>query len=383
MAADPRIRSGTLSSRNRRRSSRGAATTTYLLFLFILTACEQSPPTSPRVELHKGSVLVSVVGPHRNHPREAGVLGGATRYFSELPAVGGECTAPADASDAALTASVRDILEHQPAAVCLWVSDPEIATDAIDLIAAEQILLVTMGDPVDDDRVYGHVTVALPEGAEFLARNLRTIIPGHSSYLLTHENGKSEYDTRIYLRFITTARQAHVETEMRLLRSVPGPDEPWSPVDLPAHRERVGELLELFPNAALVVTLNPDVWLIRKAGWERELRQLNQGFRYATLAAPPLLWPDLGTASAPGLAAALVGPLDGEIGHAAVELAVQGLYNTTGAPRTRTVPCELVTASSLPDFARRYAAAANGLDVSAHLPAMHSAPAPSKEERGR
>jgi hypothetical protein len=67
-----------------------------------------------------------------------------------------------------------------------------------------------------------------------------------------------------------------------------------------------------------------------------------------------------------GEAAALVGPLDGEIGAAAVELAITGLMQVSDTPRLRTISCELVTAATLPDFAQRYAQAA-GLDPAALL----------------
>ncbi len=128
-------------------------------------------------------------------------------------------------------------------------------------------------------------------------------------------------------------------------------------------------LLERFPNAGLVVSLDPALWLTPQAGWERDLRQVSGDFRFATLSAAPSLWSRLGTPERPGEAAALVGPLDGEIGYAAVEMAAQLLLGASQIVRERAVPCELVTADNLADFARRYAAAANGLDVQPFLPA--------------
>jgi len=45
----------------------------------------------------------------------------------------------------------------------------------------------------------------------------------------------------------------------------------------------------------------------------------------------------------------------------------------------RRIPCEIVTAETLPDFARRYSEAAGGLDVAPFLPERPaSAPAASR-----
>ena len=117
------------------------------------------------------------------------------------------------------------------------------------------------------------------------------------------------------------------------------------------------------------MTFSPDVWLTARAGWRRELRQRYSNFHFATLGAPPILWRQLGTAAARGQAAALVGPLDGDIGFAAVEAVVHILMNPNGPPPNHTIPCELVTSENLVDFARRYSVAANGLNVSSYLPA--------------
>lgn len=280
-------------------------------------------------------------------------------FLAGVPTLRGEFETPRENTELSLRAAVRRVLEHRPRVVCLHVTDPELAAASFDLIAAEKVLLMTMGQRCQDAHVYGHVGVSLPEAADCLGENLARVAAGRRSYLLLHERGLSPEATECHRRFITGVQRHHGIT---VLQQENAAQSDRSPANL------VEELLGRFPHAGLVVTLNPDVWLAARVGWDRRLRQLNQDFRFATLAAPPRLWRRLGTPAEPGDAAALVGPLDGEIGYAAVHMAVQALVST-GAPLTaRTIECELVTAENLADFAERYAAAANGLDVSDYLP---------------
>jgi hypothetical protein len=117
----------------------------------------------------------------------------------------------------------------------------------------------------------------------------------------------------------------------------------------PRQREQLREMLAQFSSAGLVITLTAEPWFdIPPERW------LDPRNSFATLSAAPRLWPRL----ASGEAAALVGPLDGDVGYGAVELAWLGL---TGAERAGTrpmVPCELVTPQTRTEFARRYAESA-------------------------
>lgn len=362
----------TASGRTRRRARRprgiaALAAGRASLYLFAATAvigCERAPAPAGASRPPAGGTLVSVVGPPSHHPQSAGVLGGAARYFRDAAAVRGTCVAPPDDRPETLVQTVRELLDQRPAAVCLWVSEAAAAQEVLDLLAARQVVIITMGAPLDDPRVSGHVGVALAAAAEMLGAALPAIARGGRTYLLLHERGRDDLATATYLRFITTARRHY---EMRLLEERSAAESPGGGPEL------IEALLDRFPRAGLVVTLNPDVWLVARAGWERRLRELNRDFRFATLSAAPVLWARLGTAEAPGDAAALVGPLDGEIGYAAVELAVGRLFSAPAGPVERSVACELVTAESLADFARRYAEAAGGLDVAACLPAATGA----------
>ncbi len=352
----------------------------YLLMASLVTGCDRQPAATRRQ--HQ---LVAIVGPSQTHPQWPGVRGGALRYEAAVPSVRIWCTAPPAATSADLLASVHYALDQQPQAVCLYIVDAEAARQSVDAILARQIVLVTIGLRPSDTRLYGHVDADLPAGAELLGGNLSSIAVGRKSYLLVHESGHDETATTCYERFMA-AVQRHIGPELLASRNsaVVGTGlKPASqsvgtgstPIPQSAARQ-IESLLATFPHAGLLVTLNPDVWLTGSAGWQRRLHDLNPEFRFATLAAPPALWRRLGTPQTPGDAAALVGPLDGDLGFAAVEIAAQALLSTGALIPVRCLPCELVTPENLPDFARRYAAAAGGLNVEGYLPATQASSQP-------
>ncbi len=323
-------------------------------------SCQRDPQAGSPGHGSLGGMLVAVVGPCQDHPQWPGIRGGVERFVSGIPTLQAVCVAPPESTAESLQAAVGEALERGPNAVCLYVADPTGIGSCIELIGSRQALLVTMGRPINDPRVSAHVDINLPGAAELLGANLGRVAAGRRSYLLVHERSRGRLATECYNRFSAAAQRQY---ELTLLQAVDAAGSGRSPAEL------VEELLGRFPHAGMIVTLMPDVWLTARPGWRHELRELNRDYRFATLSAAPVLWSRLGTPDNPGEAAALVGPLDGEIGFAAVEIAVRLLLYDEQVPRRHTVSCELVTAASLNDFARRYAAAANGLDVSAYLPA--------------
>jgi len=331
----------------------------YLLIYPAVTGCDRSSPPAGGAAAGQSAASVAVVGPWELHPQWAGICGGAQRYAAAVPAVRVLCSAPTSATAERLLGTVQRALEQRPQAVCLYVVDPDAARASVGAILARQIVLVTIGQRPDDSRVYGHVGVDLAAGAELLGEHLSSLAAGRRSYLLVHESAAGPAATECCQRFMSAARR-HIEPT--LLQSVDAADSSQPPTEL------IESLLHTFPHAGLLVTLNPDVWLTVRAGWSRRLRELNGEFRFTTLAAAPVLWQRLGTPESPGEAAALVGPLDGEIGFAAVEIAARALLSTGSRTPVRRIPCELVTPENLPDFARRYAEAAGGLDVAGYLP---------------
>ncbi len=255
-------------------------------------------------------------------------------------------------------------LELRPGVVCLCVDEPQRCQPAVERIARERVLVVTVGQELDDPRIAAHVGVDLPAAAELLGDNLERVAAGRQSYLLVHEAGRGTLATRCYQRFMEKARR---QFAVQLLAE-------GSAADADGRGDRVlTDLLKRYPRVGLVVTLDANLWLRPPAGWERDLRGLSPDFRFATLSTAPVLWSRLGRPGGDGQAVALVGPLDGDIGYAAVEAATDALLrHRQGAPRI--IPSELVTPETLADFARRYAEAAGGLDVSAFLPRDAGAP---------
>lgn len=311
----------------------------------------------------RGTVIV-VIGPSETDPQWPGIRGGVQRYAARLPILRVHCPAPPDTTPAALLATVDQALELRPGVVCLCVDEPQRWQPAVERIARERVLIVTVGQELDDPRIAAHVGVDLPAAAELLGDNLERVAAGRQSYLLVHGAGSGTLATRCYQRFMEKARR---QFDIKLLAE-------GSAADADGRGDRVlTDLLKRYPRAGLVITLDANLWLRPPAGWERDLRGLSPDFRFATLSAAPVLWSRLGRPGGDGQAVALVGPLDGDIGYAAVEAATDALLrHRQGAPRI--IPSELVTPETLADFARRYAEAAGGLDVSAFLPRDAGAP---------
>lgn len=267
--------------------------------------------------------------------------------------------APADDTPAALLTTVGRALDNHPLAVCLYVEDVDAARQAAERIAQAGALLVLIGRTIEGVASYGVVEVGWPDGAELLGNALDAVAGARPnpnlphvgpSYVLIHEEGQDETATLIYRRFTSAVR---AKATMSLLA------EQNATALKRSARELVEDALRTFPNARLIVTLNPEPWL----SLAPRLRLPPQN-RFATLSAAPLLWPRLRA----GEAAALVGPLDGEVGFAAVEMAVQGLMRVPYAPTRVVIQCALVTRETLDDFARRYAEAADIADVAELMP---------------
>ena len=354
---------GPQAASSRRRRGASAAISLYLLAGALVIGCDRTSRTNPGRSLLKEGAPIIVVSPHADDPRWPGIRGGVLRYAKAVPTIRVECVVPPQDTPDSLRATLTAVLKKQPAAVCLYVTEsdarePTALRANLDRIARAQAVLITIGWSFDDKRVYGHVGVNLPEAAELLGRELARIAAPRHAYLLIHRDGASPLSTNCYQRFTSAARS---QAGLTLLQDENLADRSRSPAQV------VEDLLGLYPSAGLLVTIEPDVWLTAPAGWVRKLRSLNRDFHFATLSAAPPLWGQLGTVATPGDAAALAGPLDGDLGYAAVELAVQALTSEREPMPVRWIPCELVTAENLPDFARRYSVAAGGLDVSRYL----------------
>lgn len=308
-----------------------------LALIASFTACSRPGPSAP----HAGDPprLVAVITPPDSSPQTAAIRGGARQCAARYSTVRVEFFTPTDASEAAYTQSALEALRRNPRAVCLYVASPEVGTPVAQLLLNGGTMVVTMGTRSFDERAFGHVDANLTGGAEMLGEHLQTIAGEGRTYLLVHERDRSTLGTQCYDRFLLGSRHQY---GMTLLDEEPAGDPS-------AARGVVAQLLDRFRNAALIVTLSPDAWLSNPLPlpW-------NSNTRFATMPAAPMLWPHLRA----GRAAALVGPVDGEIGSLAIELAVQTLAPDVARGGTRVVPCELVTQRNLDEFAKRYAEAA-------------------------
>jgi hypothetical protein len=331
----------------------------YLLVAAIASGCNSSPdPRAAGRSLPEGTSIV-VIGPPQSAANCKPILGGARSFAAPYPHIQLLTAAPADDQPQTLLQLCQDLMNQNPAAVCLYVERPDVARAAAELITRGGALLVTMGRSIPGILSYGHVEVALPEAAEILGRSLPSILPPaqtpsgatrtQRSYILLHEDGRDSTASDCYARFLAAAPGPPEFTRLTERNAANTSTPP---------QKLIEQMLAEFRSAELVVTLTPQPWLDP----EQRFRLPRPG-RFVTLSAVPRLWPRLLL----GEAAALVGPLDGEIGYAAAELAVQGLMLVPDAPRRRSVRCELVTADRLEDFARRYAAAA-GIDPAELLP---------------
>jgi ABC-type sugar transport system substrate-binding protein len=260
-----------------------------------------------------------------------------------------ETIAPSDESSEALLRVVRDVLAKNPSAICLYVSDADAARTAATEVVRSGTILVTMGISSGATGVFGHVRVDLAGGAELLGEHLQEIVGGKRSYVLLHRYGATPTDTHCYERFMRKARSYH---GIKLLEDRNAAEAQEPPAEL------LRAMFACFRHAGLAVTFDPTPWLSTPPA---EL--LGSNARFATLSAAPPLWRYLQS----GEAAALVGPLDGEIGSLAVEIALVGITESGKAGLERIVRNELVTRETLDDFAKRYAEAA-GLDLDQLLP---------------
>jgi ABC-type sugar transport system substrate-binding protein len=329
-----------------------------------MAGCERSEEGRVGRRLSENT-RICVIGPYETHPDWQGIRGGARRYGARYSHI--ECLAVAPTRDdpELLAALVGTVCDNNPQAVCLVVSDPDVARPIARKIQEHTppILLVIIGPQLDGVRAYGNVEVDWAPGAGLLGEKLAEVTTGGRSYSLVHNRGRDPVASQCFDRFTVAAhRLADVhELEVRDA-SAAGVSE----------SELIRELLALYPNTGLMVTLDPEPWL---AASPETL--LGSNCRFGTLSTAPRLWPALRR----GQAAALVGPLHGDIGYAAMDMAVRGLMEIPSATRRTAIPCELVTPGTLDDFAQRYAESA-GLSVGALDPFEDVTPAASQPGGG-
>ncbi len=300
-----------------------------------------------------------MIGPAEEDTSLPAVRGGARRYAHDIPKIVFDYVAPPMNDVAARDALIEQCIARKPAAICLYVSEPRDETaepsgDAFPSyvrdIHRNDILLVTIGRRLGDDpRVYAHVAVDWASAAEAVGGELTAIAGDKRSYLLLHERESSVEATRIAARFSVAARFEVAMTRLSEQRAAPRAAE---------QLEQMRAMLTQFPHAGLIVTLTPRLWLDPSLDTALDPRN-----RFVTLSSAPSLWGRLRR----GEAAALAGPLHGEIGYAAAARVWAGMTAAEPFGRVELVPCELITPATLDDFARRYAESA-GIPLEQLLP---------------
>ncbi|MGE0479828.1 MAG: hypothetical protein AB7Q17_05085 [Phycisphaerae bacterium] len=338
-----------------RATTRPASLARVFLYLHVFTAltgCDQPAQPAAAARSPQAGATFVLIGPAEHHPQWAAVVGGARRALRGLPhldlrvAAAARTGTPAEPDwRARIDAELRD----PPVALCVF--DPEATLAPAELARLERSggIVVYVGSRRAPRDYFAQVLINWPGAAETLGAALPQLLGERRTYVLAHERSSGPDAAQRYERFMPAARRAF---ELHLLDEVD-----LATPDGPA-RERVQALFARFPSAALVVTLSPDAWLLN-----RTTEPLETGRVFATLGAPPALWSRLGRD-----AAALVGPLDGELGAAAIELASRGLSVDHERGVVRWIDCELVTPPTLRSFAERYARSA-GLRVSDLVPA--------------
>jgi hypothetical protein len=321
----------------------------YLLSSGALTGCDRSPASASGARIGSQEVLTFIIGPAGYCPEWPAIAGGAQRYSQHIPYMRLETVRLPGRTLTQVSETVSDVLKQKPYAICLYVTDAAAARPIGEQIVAHPPILITMGAPLEGVRVFAHVDPCVANGAGLLGEKLVKIAAGRQSYLLLHESGKDALATRCYRRFMASASGQYTLTLLDQ-SSAAGSD---------ASPERVLEqMVTRFHRAGLVITLSPEVWLTVAPD-----TVLKEQTRFATLGACPELWPHLRS----GRALALVGPLDGEIGYAAMEMVSAAFTKSREFGTQRFILPELVTPETLEDFARRYAEAA-GLELADLMP---------------
>lgn len=350
-----------------------------LLSAAVNLSCREPESDPVRGRALREPARIVFIGPDETDPVWTAIRGGAARFGAQFPEA--EChilsRTHATEDPDALLARAR---EFKPGAICIWLENEREMRSLAARCVREGLLTVTVGPPMMDVGAYGWVEIAWPAAAEMLGRKLNDLArqigrPEHAivgegvAYILLHENGVSEAATTRYERFCAGAKGASTLVRVAERSTASGDragDAPASEPTSTAAANVLREMLNEYPHVSLVVTLTPAPWL------ERDPRfRLGPPNRLATLGAAADLWSRLRS----GEAAALIGPLDGEAGYAAMQLAFQGVLAVPDAPRRVTVPCEFITLENLEDFARRYAEAA-GWDAAAMSAAAPGAQPP-------
>lgn len=304
----------------------------------IMSGCSSDEAASRRTAKIKGSVFI--IGLSETHPQWPAIRDAALHYAQKRPLIDCRAQAPNTLSQQDLNATVEQAIRDKPNVICLLVNNADTALTSAQTIISTGITLITAGTRLDLPNVYAHVSIDYATAAEHLGTHLPHIADDRKAYLLLHAAAANAEQEARHARFLAAAGR---HAGPRLLDQQDQSRSRYTPAQL------VELMLKRFPRSRLVVTLTPDAWLERPP--ENLLPDHTDLITFGT---SPALWPLLEN----GRALALVGPLDGEIGRDALDLAMQAILEIPRTSSERIVSCEMITRDTFEDFAARYEAAA-------------------------
>lgn len=305
----------------------------YLLILTAVTACEKAglPGEPDKVTRNGRIVFVAMPSPD---PRWDSIEEGARGYLKNFPSVTLTVLHPADDSNAALLETCRSAMTSQPHAVCIWVNNSDAAPQAVEEVTKAGAAAITVGALPDSPLIFGHVQCSAVEAAELVGKKLDEWAGAQSSYVLLHNNGRTDGGTAIYQRF---QREIIRHNRLKMLQDAAPRNEVAESV------EALREMLRTFPNVGVAVTLDPRIW------WTDRGEILGPETRMATIGAPPQVWPLISKGKG-----AAAGWIDRAAGKAAMEFAVQSLADHRRTNRISMIQPEWVTKENIDDFSKRY-----------------------------
>lgn len=293
----------------------------------------------------KRDARIAFIGPSETDPDAPFIMGGARRYLQDFSTVHLLPFQPEDDSVKALRRTVETALADEPDAICVYLAEAEGGGESLAKLL-ENRAVVTMGGKLPGNLARRHVRIDYFGATAILAEHLRELVADGRSYAVVYDDS-TPAARRAWGEFDRIARQWY-SVKRLAERSAPPTEQAAA----------VATILEQFRHTALVVTLDPRAWRDPQAH-----AALGPPNRFATVGSTPGLWKWLEERKAAGI----VGPIHGQIGAEAVALAVEAVFQETGAGTERVVPSELITRETLPDFADRYAAAA-GMEAADLLP---------------
>lgn len=327
-------------TRTRNRLGWIVATVSQLSIVALLTACDRNPLEPKREREFPKNPRIAFIGTFDGDPAWPAIVGGARRFANKIDGVILDVLVPADASGSSLERSALEALERKPHCICLSTPNRPETSTLIRRLVGEGVFVVSIGDSLDAQDAHAHVLVDWPKAGELLGTELARVAGGKKSYVLIHDDGASETGTRIYNRFRAEAVE---QSGMKLLMQSGPASNHGSAAD------QVRAALQTFPNAGLVITLSPRAW--RESKPEALLGASNL---MATIGATPELWDSVRD----GRATAIVGCIEGDVGYAAVDLAMRALIEGKRLGIVREIEMELVTRDSIEEFVTRYRRAA-------------------------